>query len=462
VEELELGQYLQIARRWWWLIVVSTLIVAGVGFGASTMLSPVYSASTSLVVRVGGSTDTDYAAIYASEHLALTYTELLAKRPVIEEVAQTFGLDPRELEKQVEVQLAPQTLVIELTVKDNDPRLAAAIANEMVAAFIRISRESGSIRGKDLIVAESATQPLEPDPPTRLHITLGAALLGFALATGAVFLLEYLDDTIKTPHDVSQMLGLVTLSAIGRLAKGEEELVVATQPFSPIAEAFRVLRTNIRFSSVDRPLRILLVTSPGTLEGKSITVANLAVAMAQAGLRVVAVDADLRYPRLHQLFDLDRRREGLTRALLEGSINGRLYPAQVEGLRVLPSGELPPNPAELMGSQHMQELLHGLAQQVDVVLIDSPPVLPVADATALAQAVDGVLLVLEAGHTRREAAWHAAESLRQVGANLVGVVLNAVPPHKGSYYSYHEAYGDGKGRPKHRRRRLFERRRKAD
>jgi Mrp family chromosome partitioning ATPase len=115
-----------------------------------------------------------------------------------------------------------------------------------------------------------------------------------------------------------------------------------------------------------------------------------------------------------------------------------------------------------MGSQHMQELLHELAQQVDVVLIDSPPVLPVADATALAQAVDGVLLVLEAGHTRREAAWHAVESLRQVGANLVGVVLNAVPPHKGGYYSYHEAYGNGKGRRKHRRRRLFERRRKAD
>jgi Mrp family chromosome partitioning ATPase len=114
-----------------------------------------------------------------------------------------------------------------------------------------------------------------------------------------------------------------------------------------------------------------------------------------------------------------------------------------------------------MGSQHMQKLLHELAQQVDVVLIDSPPVLPVADATALAQAVDGVLLVLEAGKTRRQAARHAVESLHQVGANLVGVVLNAVPTHRGSYYYYHETYGDGRGRRKHRRR-LFGRRRKAD
>jgi len=144
----------------------------------------------------------------------------------------------------------------------------------------------------------------------------------------------------------------------------------------------------------------------------------------------------------------------------------------VEGLRVLPSGELPPNPAEMLGSQRMQELLHELAQQVDVVLIDSPPVLPVADATALAQAVDGVLLVLYAGKTRREAARHTVESLRQVGAHLVGVVLNAVPTRKGSYYYYHEHDGDGSGRRKHRPRRwkgrlaavrrLFGRRRKAD
>ena len=461
VEELELRQYLQIARKWWWLVVVSTLIVAGVGFGVSAMFPPVYNASTSLVVRVGGSTDTDYAAIYASEHLALTYAELLAKRPVIEAAAQTLGLDPREIEKQVQVQLVPQTLVIKLTVKDNDPRLAAEIANGIVAAFMQISRESGSIRGKDIIVVEPATQPLEPTLPMKLHITLAAAMLGFVLATGAVFLVEYLDDTIKTPDDVSQTLGLGTLGAIGRLAKGEE-LVVAAQPLSPVAEAFRVLCTNVRFSSVNGSLRTLLVTSPGVTERKSIAVANLAVAMAQAGLRVVAVDADLRRPRLHQLFGLDLRERGtgerlwwgLTGSLLEGHTDGRLHPAQVEGLRVLPSGELPPNPAEMMGSQHMQKLLHELAQQVDVVLIDSPPVLPVADATALAQGVDGVLLVLEAGHTRREAARHAVESLRQVGANLVGVVLNAVPTHKGSYYyySYHETYGDGRERRKHRRR----------
>jgi len=344
------------------------------------------------------------------------------------------------------------------------------------------ARVREAIRANALSVVEPAVAPEAPSKPRKaLNIALGF-MVGLAGGVGLAFLFENLDDTIKTPDDVSRALGLATLGAIGRLAKGEESLVVAAQPLSPVAEAFRALCTNVRFSSVDRPLRTLLVTSPGFTEGKSIAAANLAVAMTQAGLRVVAVDADLRRPRLGQLFGLDlgegvtgeRLWWGLSGSLLEGRTDGRLHPVQVEGLRVLPSGELPPNPAEIMGSQHMQKVLHELAGQADVVLIDSPPVLPVADATALAQAVDGVLLVLEAGHTRRQVARQAVESLRQVGANLVGVVLNRVPTRKSGYYysSYHETYGNGSGRRKHRPRRrkgplaavrrLFGRRRKAD
>jgi succinoglycan biosynthesis transport protein ExoP len=173
---------------------------------------------------------------------------------------------------------------------------------------------------------------------------------------------------------------------------------------------------------------------------------------------------------MDQLFGLDPKEGGtggkpwwgVTGSLLEGHVDGRLQPTQTEGLRILPSGELPPNPAEVMGSQHMQKLLHELAQQADTVLVDSPPVLLVADATALARAVDGVLLVLEAGGTRRQGARRTIESLHQVGANLIGVVLNGVSTHRGSYYyySYHEAYSEGRGRRKLLRR-LFGGRRKV-
>jgi non-specific protein-tyrosine kinase len=301
-----------------------------------------------------------------------------------------------------------------------------------------------------VILAEAAPVPKDPVRPRTLMNTALAAAVGTMLAIGGVFLTESLDNAIKTPKDVSQALGMNTLGAIGRLGK-REGVIVAAQPLSPAAEAFRVLHTNIRYSSLDGHMRTLLVTSPRGGEGKSIAVANLAVTMAQAGLEVVAVDADLRHPRLHQLFDLDPRREGLTRALLEEGTDGLLQPTQVDGLVILTSGELPPNPARILGSQRMQELLIRLAQQVDVVLIDTSPVLPVADAALLAQGVDGVLLVLEAGNTRREAACHAAERLRQVGANLVGVVLNGVSVRKGSNYRYfQEYYGNGGGKRKHR------------
>ena len=164
----------------------------------------------------------------------------------------------------------------------------------------------------------------------------------------------------------------------------------------------------------------------------------------------MAVDADLRRPRLHQLFGLDPGCEGLTTALLEGSIDGRLCPIQVKGMMVLTSGELPPNPAEMFGSQRMQELLDKLMQEGDVVLIDCPPVLPVSEATVLAQGVDGVLLVVEVGHSRCKAAQHAVERLRQAQANLAEVVLSGVPTRKSSYHAYRKYDGNGsqqKGRP---------------
>lgn len=298
----------------------------------------------------------------------------------------------------------------------------------------------------NVVVIEPAQVPASPVRGRMLYTTL-AAVVSALVATGLAFLLEYLDDTLKTPYDVSQTLDLDTLGTITRLTKGEEELIVSAQPISYLAEAFRVLAANIRFSSLDRPLQTLLVTSPGSMEGKSFTVANLAVAMAGTGISVVAVDADLRRPRLHQLFGLAPH-EGLADSLLEGSTDGRLQLGETEGLMVLTSGAaLPANPVKVLGSPHMRVLLDELTRKVDLVLIDSTPVFPIADATMLAPEVDGVLLVLEAGRTRSQAARNAAEGLRQVGANLVGVVLNAAPNRKGSYHGY---YGDRTRRPRYR------------
>jgi succinoglycan biosynthesis transport protein ExoP len=290
-----------------------------------------------------------------------------------------------------------------------------------------------------VVIAEPAQPPEKPVPRILLFTTLGAAV-GLVVGLGLAYLLEYLDDTIKTPQDVNKSLGVNALGTIPQVNNGEEEVFASTQPRSPIAEAFRMLVTNLRFYSVDKPLRTLLVSSPGPDEGKSFIVANLAVTMAASGLRIVIVDADLRRPRLHGLFNLDAG-DGLTSSLLEGNVDGKLQPSEVEGLSILTSGEeLPPNPIEILSSQTMQGLLEQLTTQADLVLMDSPPVLSVADTSVVASYVDGILLVLDAGRTRPAAAQQALDSLHHVGANLVGVVLNGVPVRAGNYNYYYQEY----------------------
>jgi len=310
-----------------------------------------------------------------------------------------------------------------------------------------------------LTVVEPATVPTVPIGPKKTLTILLAASIGFILAVGAAFLLEYLDDTIKTPEDVTQALGLSALGAIARI-EGDtlpEKLITADHPKSPISEAYRVLRTNLQFSSVDKPLKTLLVTSANPIEGKSVTAANIAVVMAQAGHSVIMIDSDLRRPVLHKIFQLPNN-EGFTNALLHSNPNpdGYLQATSVENLRVLTTGPLPPNPSELLGSERMKGLVEQLKAQADLLILDSPPCLAVTDAAVLASQVDGVLLVVDAGVTRRGLAARAVEGLQKVGANILGVVLNKVSARRGGYYYYYYYYyskeGERTGRRKRRRK----------
>ncbi len=218
---------------------------------------------------------------------------------------------------------------------------------------------------------------------------------------------------------------------------GAGRLITLSDPKSPAAEAYRTLRTNLQFSSLDNPPRSLLVTSAGADEGKSAVLCNLAVTIAQAGTRVIVVDADLRRPSVHEAFDLANDK-GLTTALLaQGSDDLPLQPTAISDLQVLAAGPLPPNPAELIGSQRMQHLLDRLAASADLVIFDAPPVGIFADAALLASRVDGVILVVSAGKTRREAANRAKASLERANARILGVVLNnaRLDPSLDRYYS---------------------------
>ena len=301
-----------------------------------------------------------------------------------------------------------------------------------------------------LSVVEPAVAPPQPSSPRPLLNTLLAALVGLMLAVGVAFVIEYLDDSLKTADEVEETVELPTLGAIMRM-KGDAgrseiyRLATLLQPRSPAAEAYRTLRTNIEFAAVDEPVRTLLVTSSIPSEGKTTTAANLAVAFAQAGRQVLLMDADLRKPGVHRILDLPNA-HGLTTLLRSDDVgvDALTHASEQEHLRVLTTGSLPPNPAELLGSQRFRSVLARLVESADLVILDSPPLQAVTDAAILSALADGTLLVVDAGRTRRGAVRQGREALAKAGARVLGVALNRLSERV--YSDYYQYYGDYYGK----------------
>ena len=295
----------------------------------------------------------------------------------------------------------------------------------------------------NVVQIEAAAVPTDPVQPRPVVDTLLAAMVGLMLAGGVGFVVEYLDNTIKTVEDVERVLGLSVIGYIAEMqySKGHREVpYVMSEPRSPVSEAFRLLRTNLEFSGVDKPLRKILVTSAGPSEGKSTVATNLAVIMAQGGKRVLLMDADMRKPRIHHLLGL-RNNVGLSdlfRGKLADSVVIQRCPGQT-GVSVITSGRLAPNPAELLGSARMEQILTDMLAQTDVLIIDGPPSL-VADVQVLASKVDGVLVVIQPGHTPADEAQAMFEQLNRAGARIVGVVFNRIPRNRFYYYGGYRHY----------------------
>lgn len=288
-----------------------------------------------------------------------------------------------------------------------------------------------------LVEEASAPDPARPIRPNVTKDVALAATVGLLIGIGLVFLIEVLDDTVKSPEEVARELGYPVLGYIGEIEEEAGWPVAAVRPRTPIAEAFRSLRTNIQYTSVDHTIRTLLVTSPSPRDGKSTIATNLATVIAQSGKKVALVDADLRRPSLHLKLRLSNR-TGLSDLFVQpnGQTETLARETKVPGLAVVTSGALPPNPAELVGSEKMGEILKAVSSQAEVVIIDSPPVMAVTDATVLAPRVDGVLLVIRPGATRLAAARQTVEYLVRADANILGVVLNGVGRGGARYYYY--------------------------
>ncbi len=307
---------------------------------------------------------------------------------------------------------------------------------------VQVSAELSRSGGVQVLAsAEVPDSPVLPDIPRNVVV---GGLIGLLGGLALVFALDRLDDSVGSKEEAERVSGLPTLGLIPRTpvgsARGEDDdLVTLTAPMSAAAEAYRSLRTSVRFLGVDQPVRTILVTSPSASEGKTTLAVNLGVVLAQAGERVLLVSADLRRPRLHEVFGIHPQ-PGLTTVLVGGTTRHAAVCAvdEVPGLDVMPPGACPPNPSELLDGDRAHELLAELAADYDAVIIDSPPLLPVTDAQVLASRADVTLLVVAAGGTSRRGLARSLELLHQVGASVAGTVLNLVTTTRG-YGTY--AYG---------------------
>ncbi|MFA7248277.1 MAG: polysaccharide biosynthesis tyrosine autokinase [Dehalococcoidia bacterium] len=454
---MDIATSVQLLRKWWWLFIAALLVGGGLAYGVSLRLDPTYRATTTLlVVQRQAEGVVQLNDIQTAERLANTFSRLVTIRPVLEQAVSDghlpFSAD--DLEKRISVRNPTSTQLLEVSAESSDPALAATMANTVAASFISSNQANLSNRPGLVSVVERAEPPHQPVAPRKsLNAALGALVL-LSATVGGVMLIEYLDDTVKSPEQASEISGLPTLGRIEQFERSRtprDQLQAAHRPRSTVAEAYRAARTNLSYAiDLGRDRRLILVTSPGPGEGKTTTVANLAVVFGLAGHRVCVIDTDLRRPMLHRLFGLDNQ-EGLTNLLLarEPEMDRAIQRTVYTNVSAVTSGPLPPNPSELLGSARMQEILDRIKARFDVVLLDSPPALVVTDASVLATLADGLLIVTRAHHTRTQQLRATVEELAQSGRPIAGIVINRVASRDAYYYygtGYGRVYGEGADR----------------
>jgi non-specific protein-tyrosine kinase len=514
----DLREYLRIVRTRRWSIAFVTLLVVGAALAFSFRQTPVYEATSQVLVQAISSNPTQPAPT-----LDLVTEQQLVSTPVVaQEASKILGGNQSidALLNHVSVQVVSTSQILRITFSSTDPAFAAKAANAFANGYIayrngqalrqinsviadvqdRVSSTQADITEveaqiaaaklpakkaalssqRDTLLARlgllqeqlvslqqtatvqqgggqlvsSATVPTSPASPDHLKTGLLALVVGLALGVGLAFLRERLDDSIRTHHELERRLGAPVLGTIPRVPswrkRDDIHLITLEEPKNPVSEAYRTVRTNLQFLASRRDLQTIVVTSCMAGEGKTATAANLAVVMAQAAKRVVLVSADLRRPRVHSFFEMSNEM-GLSSVLM-GSIpiwQAALDPL-VDNLRIVPSGPIPPNPAELLQSDRMEEILKQLKESADVIIIDTPPVLAVADASILGANADGTLFVVDADTASRAATAQARDQLENAGANVIGALFNKFDPSQAGgfpyyYYYYHQYAAESQG-----------------
>jgi succinoglycan biosynthesis transport protein ExoP len=446
---VELRDYLRILHKNW--IVLLVCLLAGLAGGAAYGLLQTarYEATTQLYVSVrtgGAATGELVQGTTFARQMVTSYVDVINTALVLEPVIDELGLDTTvsELSTRISSSTPLNTVLINVTVTDTDPEQAAAIADATASSFTdavqnTLEKPDGveAPSPVQVTVLQQAAVPLAPSSPNiPLYIALGA-LLGLALGVAVAVLRTVLDTRIHTLHDLEHLTDKPMLGGIAFDPDAPKRpLIVHADPRSPRAESFRTLRTNLQFLDVEEGPRSFVVTSAGPGEGKSTTTANLAIALSEMGVRVALIDGDLRLPRVADYMDLEGG-VGLTDVLI-----GRVQLADAlqkwgqNQLFVLPSGPVPPNPSELLGSSAMDQVLNALTEHFDYVLIDAPPLLMVTDAAVLSKKTRGAIMVAASGKARKQDIAGAIRALDTAGGALLGVVVTFLPTKGPDSYAY--------------------------
>jgi non-specific protein-tyrosine kinase len=448
---VDLRDYLRVLRKRWRLVTACLVLGAAVAAAITWNTTPKYKASTQLFVsaRDSGSDLNGLAqGGQFTQQRVQSYAKIVNSPEVAAAAASALDgeLSAEQIAGETSASAPLNTVLINVQVLDTSPSRAQAVANAMSDAFARfISDLETPVGASDspvkVSVVKRADLPMSPVTPNRpLNIALGC-LIGLAAGVGIAVLRETLDTSIKDASQVQRE----RLTPLGSIAydKGARKrpLIVHVDPHSPRAEAFRQLRTNLQFVDVDRPPRSIVITSSVPNEGKTTTATNLAIALAQSGVRVLLIEADLRRPLVAHYLGIEGA-AGLTSVLIGRAQLSDVVQRWGENgdLHVLSSGPMPPNPSELLGSKGMADLIREAELSYDLVLIDAPPLLPVTDAAVVSAAVSGAILVVRHGHTRREQLAKAADSLRAVDANILGAVMTMTPAKGPGSYGYSAGY----------------------
>jgi len=499
---MELMQYWHVFRRRWWMLLLSTVLASSIGYLVSTRITPVYQATTLLLVNQAQSPgQIGYQDILTSQSLAKTYSELLHNEAILSETIKQLSLPmtPQELSKRTNAQVISESQLLQITVEDTDTVRAVSIADTLTQGFIKrmqrlqlsgtqsngqqvdvelndvrrqmveiterlntlraipapsvdtqneisrlqfnlaqyesryfrlleLQQKSNTIQNQavnSILIVESAHASPIPVQPKPGRNAILAGLVGLLLASGLAFMLDFLDDRIRSTEELRDRFGLLPLATSWLVHGGTENLrpETAMSVSNQFSEAIRLLQTNLEFAALGR-VTVIGVTSASAGEGKSTIVANLALAEAQAGKRVVLIDASLRDPELHQLYEISNQ-QGLSTYLAQeprgAQVSLQEGPLQI---KILPGGPVPPNPSELLGSQRLSDLIEHLRAQADVIFLDCAPLLPVSDTLILQRVMDGIILVVDAQHTGTRTIERALERFHKTSEKIIGVVLN--------------------------------------